>query len=210
MPGADLVRPSRDGDQFHYHWAARRCLELLPGASDLVAVTIEGASSHEVSQTAQSAREGAALGPAVEAGEELIDVGLYFGAEDRKTASRVRYVQLKHSTRHAGEPWTASGLEKTVRGFGKRYAELAKETSPEDVAQRFRFEFTTNRPIAVEVVETLEDIAAGAAPRHRTAHAALLRYAKAAVGATTRATLAKSSPIARPIIRTAAHRRPTT
>ena len=27
--GASLVRPSRDGDQFHYLWAARRCLLLL-------------------------------------------------------------------------------------------------------------------------------------------------------------------------------------
>ena len=176
MPGADLVRPSRDGDQFHYHWAARRCLELLPGASDLVAVTIEGSSSLEVPQAAQGASGAAASEPIVEAGEELIDVGLYFGEEDRKTASRIHYIQLKHSTRHADEPWTASGLEKTLRGFGQRYAELAKETSAEDVAQRFRFEFTTNRPIAVEVVEALEDIAAGAAARHPRTHAALLRY----------------------------------
>lgn len=40
---ADLVRFSRDGDQFHYSWAARRCLKLL--SSDLLAVTIEAASS---------------------------------------------------------------------------------------------------------------------------------------------------------------------
>lgn len=172
----DIVRPSRDGDQFHYHWAARRCLELLPGASDLVAVTIEGASSRQASQRSQGSCEAPVSGPSVEAGEELIDVGLYFGGEERKTASRIHYIQLKHSTRHADERWTASGLEKTLRGFGQRYAELAEETSAEDVAKRFRFEFTTNRPIAVEVVETVEDIAAGAAARHPRTHATLLRY----------------------------------
>ncbi len=177
MPGPDLVRPSRDGDQFHYHWAARRCLELLPGVSDLVAVTIEGASSLEEPQAAQRALGDTTAGRAVEAGEELIDVGLYFGGENRQTATRIRYIQLKHSTRHANEPWTASGLEKTLRGFGQRYAELAKETSAKDVEQRFRFEFTTNRPVAVEVVEALEDIATGAAPRHPRTNATLLKYA---------------------------------
>ena len=47
MAGKDLVRPSRDGDQFHYQWAARHCLKLLPGENDLVAVTIEGPSIDE-------------------------------------------------------------------------------------------------------------------------------------------------------------------
>ncbi len=177
MAGPDLVRPSRDGDQFHYHWAARRCLELLPAASDLVAVTIEGASSLEEPQAAQGTLGTATSGLAVEAGEELIDVGLYFGGENRQAASRIRYIQLKHSTRHADEPWTASGLEKTLRGFGRRYTELAKETSAGDVAYRFRFEFTTNRPIAVDVMEALEDIAMGVAPRHSRTNATLLRYA---------------------------------
>ncbi len=175
MPGPDLVRPSRDGDQFHYHWAARRCLELLPRVSDLVAVTIEGSSSLEESQATQGTLGEATAGRAVETGEELIDVGLYFGGENRQTASRIRYIQLKHSTRHADEPWTASGLEKTLRGFSQRYAELANETEAEDVAQRFRFEFTTNRPIAAEVMEALKDIATGAEPRHPRTNEALLQ-----------------------------------
>ena len=64
MTGRASVLASRDGDQFHYHWAARRCLELLPGGSDLVAVTIEGPSASE--------------GATIEVGEEIIDVGFYF------------------------------------------------------------------------------------------------------------------------------------
>src|SRR4051794_16370790 len=103
MPKTNLVRPSRDGDQFHYLWAARRCLQLLSAHSELVALSIEGPSPQE--------REGE---PPSSAGEEVIDIAEYFGSEEVKSASLIRYMQLKHSTHHATEPWTASGLEKTV------------------------------------------------------------------------------------------------
>ncbi len=150
MTRPGLVRPSRDGDQFHYHWAARRCLELLPGGVDLVAVTIEGASAE-------------AAGGSIDAGEELIDVGMYFGAEGHAEARLVRYIQLKHSTRRKLEPWTASGLKHTVQGFAKRYAELLQRYPVDDVERRFQFEFTTNRPIEPKVEQALAELAAGAA-----------------------------------------------
>lgn len=149
-----MVRASRDGDQFHYLWAARQCLKLLPGTTDLVAVTIEGASTAE------------AADDEVEAGDELIDVGLYYGSETRDEARFVRYIQLKHSTRRTREPFTASGLKKTIKGFAERYGKLLELFSADDVAQRFRFEFTTNRPIDARVKETLEDLASGSATRH--------------------------------------------
>jgi hypothetical protein len=79
---SDLVRTSRDGDQFHYHWAARHCLSLLPGVSDLVAISIEGASTAE------------GAGSVLE-GDELIDVGFYYGSEQLEEARLVRYVQLR-------------------------------------------------------------------------------------------------------------------
>jgi hypothetical protein len=47
MSKTNLFRPSRDGDQFHYLWAARRCLKLLSSDSGLVAVSIEGPSPDE-------------------------------------------------------------------------------------------------------------------------------------------------------------------
>ena len=65
-----VVRSSRDGDQFHYLWAARRCLRLLSATDGLTAITIEGSSPQEI-QTGES----------VEAGEEQIDVGEYYGGE---------------------------------------------------------------------------------------------------------------------------------
>ena len=80
MSNNPVVRPSRDGDQFHYLWAARRCLRLLSPTDGLAAITIEGASPQEIQN-----------GGPVEAGEEQIDVAEYYGSEALREATRVRY-----------------------------------------------------------------------------------------------------------------------
>lgn len=159
----DSVRSSRDGDQFHYHWAARHCLELLPGLSDLAAISIEGAS----------AAEGAG---SVDEGDELIDVAFYYGSEALKDARLIRYVQLKHSTKRVDIPWTASGLGKTLKGFSKLFAGLRKEFAWDVLKEKLRFSFTTNRPIDQKVSETLEDLARGASPRHLSVDETLRSY----------------------------------
>lgn len=165
MASTDLVRASRDGDQFHYLWAARQCLKLLPGTENLVAITIEGASEREAGRDR------------VTAGEEIIDVGFYYGSESREEAERIRYVQLKHSTVASNDPWTASGLKKTIKGFAERYVELLNRFTVEDVAERFIFEFTTNRPIDNKVQEALADLRSSAAiSRHAQQQKTLLRY----------------------------------
>ncbi len=162
-PARPSARPSRDGDQFHYHWAARHCLKLLPGTTDLVAVTIEGPSAQEAEEE-------------IEVGGELIDVGLYFGAEGLDNARRVRYIQLKHSTRQTLKTWTVSGLERTIRGFARRYSELLRRFSADDVALRFYFDLTTNRPIDSKVVEALEDLSSRATARHPDLERTLIDY----------------------------------
>ncbi|WP_109483812.1 AVAST type 3 anti-phage nuclease/ATPase Avs3a [Paraburkholderia sp. C35] len=163
MAEHELVRPSRDGDQFHYHWAARHCLALLPGLNSLVAVSIEGASTSEGSS-------------AVDDGDELIDVGFYWGSEALERAQRVEYTQLKHSTRQAETVWTASGLKKTLQGFAKRFTALLLQFVAPDIKSRFRFRFTTNRPIDQKVLEALEDLAASRATRHPSVQATLVGY----------------------------------
>lgn len=161
----DLVRASRDGDQFHYHWAARHCLSLLPGVSDLVAISIEGASAIE--------------GPgSVSEGDELIDVGFYFGSERFKEARLVRYVQLKHSTKRAHEPWTASGLSNTLKGFSERFAKLRETFTWDELKDTLCLTFTTNRPIDEKVIESIEDLAAGNTARHPSVATTLLGYIK--------------------------------
>lgn len=163
--GSDLVRASRDGDQFHYHWAARHCLSLLPGVSDLVAISIEGASAAEGPGSANE-------------GDELIDVGFYFGSESLKDARLVRYVQLKHSTKRVQEPWTASGLKNTLEGFSERFTKLRETFAWDELKDKLRFTFTTNRPIDQKVTESLKDLAEGNTARHSSVAKALRDYVK--------------------------------
>lgn len=155
MANTNKVRPSRDGDQFHYLWAARRCLQLLSPQSDLVAISIEGPSPEE-----DAAQRSASFG------EEVIDVAEYFVSEDFEKTRLVRYMQLKHSTRQAANPWTASGLEKTIRGFAKRYRELSQTCSVDALARKLQFWFVTNRPISTNFVAAVEDAADEAVPRY--------------------------------------------
>ena len=140
----DLTRPSRDGDQFHYLWAARRCLSLLAPQGDLVAIAIESSSPQELPP------ESAPL-----SGEEVIDIVEYYGDEDLSRARLVRYMQFKHSSRRASAPWTASGLKKTLIGFAARYRNLLQTFNQDDVADRFEFWFVTNRPISPAFLEAV-------------------------------------------------------
>lgn len=155
MSSGDLVRFSREGDQFHYLWAARRCLRLLSPTSGLVAIAIEGTS---VSETAP--------GDAIQAGEELIDVAEYYGSEDIARSTLIQYIQLKHSTQSVADPWTPSGLEKTLRGFSKRYKALAQRLGADALNGKLEFLFVSNRPINSDFLETVDDTATGAAIRH--------------------------------------------
>ena len=155
MSNSNAVRFSRDGDQFHYLWAARRCLRLLSPTDDLVAVSIEGPSAQET-QTGES----------VEAGEEQIDVGEYYGSEDIRKATLVRYIQLKHSTQNPTVAWPPSGLKKTIRGFSERYQELEKCFKEDDFTTRVEFCFVSNRPIGTSLMEAIEDAASGDTSRH--------------------------------------------
>ena len=149
------VRFSRDGDQFHYLWAARRCLRLLSAKDGLTAITIEDPSPDEIQN-----------GGAAEAGDEEIDVGEYYGSEALKKATRVRYIQLKHSTQNPTQPWPPSGLEKTIRRFSERYRELQRRFAEGGFTTPVEFCFISNRPISTNFKEAIEDAASGNASRH--------------------------------------------
>ncbi|MCZ8441857.1 AVAST type 3 anti-phage nuclease/ATPase Avs3a [Achromobacter xylosoxidans] len=162
------VGPSRSGDQFHYQWAARQCLGLLTRENGLVAVAIEGASLDEGDASTSI-------------GDEAIDVGLYYGSEDVTAATSIRYVQLKHSSRQAHTPWTASGLRETIEGFAGRFKKLEASLGLGVLAKTVRFVFLTNRPMDGAVLEALADIASGSTvPRHREIDELLKRYAASA------------------------------
>ena len=155
MSETNLVRPSRDGDQFHYLWAARRCLLLLSPNASLRAVTIEGASTSELPAADR-----------VATGEELIDVGEYYGSENLEQATLIRYIQLKHSTLRADEAWTPSGLENTLTGFAERHKALHQRLRAEDLNGKLEFWFVSNRPINTDFLEAVHDAAEGVLVRH--------------------------------------------
>lgn len=149
------IRSGHDGDEFHYLWAARRCLRLLSAKGDLIAITIEGASPEETKE-----------GGAVEAGEEKIDVAEYYGSEALQEAKRVRYIQLKHSTQNPTQPWLPSGLEKTIHGFSERYRELQQRFAEDGFTTSVEFCFISNRPISKNLIDAIEDAARGNSSRH--------------------------------------------
>lgn len=165
MSNANLVRYSRDGDQFHYLWAARRCLQLLSSESDLVSISIEGPSPNE--------RQGE---PPTDVGEEVIDIAEYFGSENIQDARLIRYMQLKHSTVHSAEPWTASGLQKSIEGFAKRYKDLLQRLAVDALAAKLQFLFVTNRPISSDFTDAVADAAARAVPRNLAEFRKLERF----------------------------------
>ncbi len=152
MSKSYLVRASRDGDQFHYLWAARRCLRLLTAQFGLVAITIEGTSTSD--------RTGG------EDADEIIDIAEYYGSELPKDASFIRYMQLKHSTLGANQPWSASGLEKTIKGFATKYAALRGLLSPDEIQKKIEFWFISNRSVATSIHEAVEDASRGVTARH--------------------------------------------
>lgn len=154
MPSSFSIRASRDGDQFHYLWAARRCLRLLSAAEGLAAIAIEGPSANEGSKTETVA------------GEEVIDVAEYYGSQDITRATRVCYIQLKYSTSQSTVAWTPSGLRKTIVAFAKRYRGLREQFGGKDLYGRFEFCFVSNRPVDSKVHETVGDAASGTTPRH--------------------------------------------
>ena len=160
-----LVRPSRDGDQFHYLWAARRCLSLLSSQSEMVAISIEGVSPSELSTTTEEV-----------AGEEQIDITEYYGDERIEFAKCIRYIQLKHSSRRTRKKWTASGLRRTLAQFATRYKDLSNSIGDDELSRKLEFWFVTNRSISARLMEAVDDEARGRISRHPEERKKLVQF----------------------------------
>lgn len=152
VASAAEVRASRDGDRFHYYWAARRALKLLDLAGDLRAVWVEGLPVAEQS-----------------AGEEVVDVAEYFGGDAADTASAIVYTQVKHSTLRRGQPIKTSELKTTLTKFAMLYR--ADGASP----YKRTFAFVTNRSLRDETRITLLELGKGATAFTHPSDAALLK-----------------------------------
>lgn len=145
MGYSDTVRASRDGDQFHYLWAARKALLLLNPLSHLHTLTIEGPSKSEFIEE-------------VEDGEEIVDVGEYYTSNHFPEASKIIYTQLKHSTLHAETPFDPSKLHNTIEGFSKRYQSLIQKESKAEILRKVEFHFVSNRAINAEFYKSINEL----------------------------------------------------
>lgn len=137
----DSVSDTRAGDQFHYRWAARRCLGMIHPTSRILSIKIEGSHENEA------------------AGEFVIDVSEYTQAKGGK--NDVSYFQLKHSNKRKNKLIQISELKKTLTGFGARFIELqkARKASPDSGA--IKFSIIANRKVEPGIKKGFSDLASG-------------------------------------------------
>lgn len=134
----NLVGYSRAGDEFHYRWAARRCLRMLFPNSKLTSMVVEG--SKDVNA----------------AGEYVIDVTEYAIDEGHES---IDYYQLKHTTVRKDKPFQLSDLQDTVSGFSARF--LDHDSKGETGSKNISFVLVTNRSLESKFIKNLLAIAQG-------------------------------------------------
>ncbi|MGH2308074.1 hypothetical protein ACRCD8_09900 [Aliarcobacter sp. ERUVET-8] len=147
---SDKVRFSRAGHDFHLIWTARRTLQLLNSKSDLVAVAIEGISKEEEYTNEKSLLS--------------IDTAEYYTSENVKQASKIKYYQLKYSTKESTKEWKASELSPRkksiakgiIQSFSKNFKENIDKYGIAFVLKKYEYYFVTNRPIDVNIKKLLK------------------------------------------------------
>lgn len=138
--GAGRVRASRDGDRFHYTWAATQLLRLLRSTSSLQQISIEGLGTNAPEEEP--------------AGAEVIDLVEYHG-NAAGDFSELVVRQFKHSTYASEQQMSRSDVLKILDKFGKIDQEL-RERYPD---ARICFSIVTNTPISIPAVDFIAEIA---------------------------------------------------
>ena len=151
----DLVRASRAGDEFHYRWTARRCLEMLAPCSLLQEIFVEGDAVDEA------------------AGEYVLDVTETYSADSKY--EKVAY-QLKYTTTQTDLPFTVSFLEKTLKGFVENWHD------PKFSNTRLKYAVVTNRPAAQDLKDCIKQLAGGKSCRYPNIEKYLIQYTGLAGG----------------------------
>ena len=113
---------SNAGDDFHFWWAASRALKLIEPNADLNRVTLEGLASVDDPDEKY----------------ETVDVAEYFGGDDVAAAHALVLSQLKYSTRHPDQAWSAARLCRQRRRSLKDGSTTAPRSVIADLAAAFR------------------------------------------------------------------------
>lgn len=140
----DFVRYSRAGDEFHYRWAARRCLRLIYPKSTLESIVIEGSGPDESGLD----------------GEYVMDVTEYSNQYENDSGT-ISYYQLKHTTTKEDTPFNLSDLRNTIEGFAARYAEHFCSDTSSDSSPNVTFTIVSNRRISSTFKKNFATIANG-------------------------------------------------
>lgn len=157
----DSVRYSHAGHDYHFTWAALRCLELLAPDSDLKYVGIEGPSPHD--DTAED-----------EAGLLIIDTACYYGSEQPTSARLIEYIQLKYTTDPKDGEWTAAGLSKlktkggtphgVIGKFADRFRAFSAKAPHLVSSAGLRLRLITNISISPTAIEAIDHLRRGCSP----------------------------------------------
>lgn len=144
------ARESNAGDDFHVLWAARRAVHLLNPQSDLRRVFVEKLSA--VDEALSDSDEDLFLG---------VDISEYFGGDTFASATHIDVSQLKYSTRHPEQTWTASRLTQTnrsvsvIRRLAAVYQGYAQNHSRDEVVRKLRIRLISNQPAAADLQAAL-------------------------------------------------------
>lgn len=147
------VRESNAGDDFHILWAARQSLQLLNPNNHLKRIFIEKVSPVDGIQPLMN--EDYFLG---------VDLSEYYGGDELNTATRVVVTQLKYSTRHPGQLWTASRLcaartnaaSSVIRRFADVYKGFLHNGSRHEIIEKFTIRLVSNQPADPKLVSALQ------------------------------------------------------
>ena len=176
------ARGSNTGDEFHELWAVRQALRMLDTSSGLTAITVEGVSANEDSDSVWDG----------------VDCTLYFGGEDFRDADRVELQQLKYSAANPEKKWTVAracsgrnGKPQTslLRRLGSAFKALIENRESKHL-NSIKISLVTNQSVSSELVNIIKSARAnvpatcrrawkiGDSDLHRVVHASGLSPAQ--------------------------------
>lgn len=152
------ARGSNTGDQYHELWAARQALTLLDSDSPISAITVEGLTTKEGTET-------------IWAG---VDCSAFFGGDSASEADRVEVQQLKYSAANPTTAWTTtrfcSGKDGKLKTSPiRRLADVYKgliDKRPGKPADTVRISLVSNQPVATDLLTVIEEARKAVSPRY--------------------------------------------
>lgn len=144
MRKIEKPRASKDGNEFHEAWTARKATQLLWPDTDLNAIAVEGPSPAD-----QAGASSATI--------DIADLTFYHGGRPNfEDASQVTIAQLKYSIANQNKDFRAHHAKKTVTKFGETYCSFKRKYGVQAVEEKLDFQLITNQPISDSLLQAIE------------------------------------------------------